>query len=100
MPLAWFSREECEIYHISMDCYFNEDIRRKDLVLMSVQDVKGFTGFDVCPLCAELSYEGDDGLNAEEPALTSDDILDVVYDKGWRRSCRVWFLTALNRATR
>ena len=100
MPLAWFSREECEVYHISMDCYFNESIRRKGLVIMSVQDVKGFTGFDVCPMCADLSYEGDNGLDAEEPAHTSDDILDVVYDKGWLRSGRVWFLTALNRATR
>ena len=81
MPLAWFSREECDFYHISIDCYFNENIRRKDLTIMSVQDVEDFTGFQMCPVCAELSYEGDDGLEAEEPALISDEILDVVYER-------------------
>ena len=47
MPLAWFSREECDFYQISTGCEFNENIRRKDLVIMSVQDVENFTGFDI-----------------------------------------------------
>lgn len=59
MPLAWFSRAECEVYHVCLNCGYMDEINDTNLSIRSVRFVEDMTSLKLCQNCERLM---DDGL--------------------------------------
>lgn len=58
MPLAWYSREDKDTYHICLNCGYRNRILKQNLVIETEDDVLEFTNRSLCEGCVDRVDNG------------------------------------------